>query len=350
MQNQFASDKQYRLIYWLIWAVLGVSYALLLILVWTVEWKLAMVDSLVFTLLFAAMGIAVWNLVRFSSVDSKSVVNNIISHVVAGGLLVFIVVAIGESIIPLIFNDASQYYSFSSEFHLYRLVIGAFLYTIVAVNFYLIVYYEEYRSKKLRESDMDKHLRSAELNMLKAQINPHFIFNSLNSVSSLTLTDSKKAHEMVINLADFLRYSIQQNAEQLVPLSKEIEALQLYMEIEKVRYGKRLNVVFEIDDTIGKQYTVPALILQPLVENAIKYSLHETDLESEIAIKCSLEDDLLMINVTNNYDNNIVVKKGAGIGLNNVRSRLQLIYGNSNLLTVKDDKSCFSVELRFPQV
>ena len=229
---------------------------------------LARVDAFVFTVLYAAMGIAVWYVVRFSDVDSVNLVNTLVTHLVAGALLVFGVVVIGEITIPLIFPEQAAHYTFNSDYHVYRLIIGALLYVLIAINFYLIVYYEEYRSRQLREHELDKHLKSAELNMLKAQINPHFIFNSLNSISSLTLTNPDKAHQMVINLADFLRYSIRKNADQLVPLAQEIEAIGLYLEIEKTRYGERLKVEVNCDKTL-QDNKVPALILQPLVENAL---------------------------------------------------------------------------------
>jgi len=348
MQSIFSSDSNYRTVYWLIWISLGLLYCCLLIFVWSIEWQLALVDAVVFTLLFAVMGVAVWYIVRFSDVDSANLFNTIISHIIAGALLVFTVVLIAESVIPLVYPAQADSYTISSEYHIYRLVIGGLLYILTAVNFYLIVYYEEYRSRKLREQELDTHLKSAELNLLKAQINPHFIFNSLNSVSSLTLTDPGKAHEMVIQLADFLRYSIRKDADQLELLAKEIEAIELFLAIEKTRYGDRLDVELDCSKEIADK-TVPALILQPLIENAIKYSLHETDIASAIKLECGLDGSMLVISISNNYDKSSVVRKGEGIGLKNVKARLGLVYGRYDLLEIIDADDMFTVKIKFPQ-
>lgn len=348
MQNLLSSDSKYRLFYWLVWAFLGILYAIMLIFIWSVDWQLALVDAIIFTLLFAVMGIAVWYIVRFSDVDQKNLINTLGTHLVAGILLVFGVVVIAETAIPIIFPEQAENYRFSSEYHAYRLIIGGLLYILITINFYLIVYYEEFRSRKLREHELDQHLKSAELNMLKAQINPHFIFNSLNSISSLTLTDPDKAHEMVIQLADFLRYSIRKNADQLVPLAQEMEAIELFLSIEKTRYGDRLKFELNCDAEQG-EVKVPALILQPLVENAIKYSLHETDEQSVIELGCSVVGNTLAITIGNNYNKDDVVRKGEGIGLKNVRARMGIVYGSKELLEINDSRNYFEVKVKFPQ-
>jgi sensor histidine kinase YesM len=295
------------------------------------------------------MGIAVWNVVKFSGLDSARVINTLATHLVAAGLLVFVLVSGGEAILNALFIEQPEFYEFGSTYHIYRLVIGGLIYVLLAINFYLVFYYEEYRSRKIREVEMDKHLKSAELNMLKAQINPHFIFNSLNSVSSLTLTNPEKAHDMVIQLADFLRYSIRKNADQLVKLEQEIEAIELFLAIEKIRFGDRLNVDVLCDD-VSKNKTLPALILQPIVENAIKYSLHETEGDSSIKIYCLSEDDDLQITITNNFDEDVVTTKGEGIGLKNVINRLSLVYNREDLLNTSMHEDLFKVEIIIPQI
>ena len=136
------------------------------------------------------MGIAVWYVVKFSGLDSARVINTLATHLVAAGLLVFALVSGGEAILNSFINNQAEFYGFNSIYHVYRLAIGGVIYVLLAINFYLVFYYEEYRSRKIREVEMDKHLKSAELNMLKAQINPHFIFNSLNLLGSEGKTES----------------------------------------------------------------------------------------------------------------------------------------------------------------
>ena len=349
MQNQFAFTGQYRLTYWFIWVIVATAYAAILIIIWNVDWLQAAIDAFTFSSLFSVMGIAVWNVVKFSGLDSARVINTLATHLVAAGLLVFVLVSGGEAILNALFIEQPEFYGFGSTYHIYRLVIGGLIYVLLAINFYLVFYYEEYRSRKIREVEMDKHLKSAELNMLKAQINPHFIFNSLNSVSSLTLTNPEKAHEMVIQLADFLRYSIRKNADQQVKLEQEIEAIELFLAIEKIRFGDRLNVDVSCDD-ISKNKMLPALILQPIIENAIKYSLHETDMDSKIKVRCKSQQDELLIIITNNFDKESVTRKGEGIGLKNVISRLGLVYNRQDLLYTTIQDNIFKVEIIIPQI
>jgi len=311
-------------------------------------WVSLMFDSLVFSTLFASMGIATWYVAKFSPLDAGKAINTLITHIVAGSLLVFLIVSGAEAILSLNSRVGTEFYDFGSKFHLYRLIVGGLIYIFLTINFYLVVYYEAFRSRKLRQAQLDQNLRSAELNMLKAQINPHFIFNSLNSVSSLALTEPQKAHEMVIQLADFLRYTIQKNADQLVSLEQEIEAIGLFMAIEKTRYGERLNIEIACEEAT-KKMKLPALILQPLIENAVKYSLHESAKDSQIKVKCKGGNDLLKVTVVNNFDSTAISKKGEGIGLANVKARLTLVYNREDLLIITKDNNMFKVEISFPQ-
>jgi sensor histidine kinase YesM len=349
MQNIFGSNSQYRLTYWIIWVIGATGYAAILILLGQIAWMQAWMDALLFSSLFAVMGMAVWYVVKFSGLDSASVLNTMVTHLVAGGVLVFVIVISGETFLDAFFANDNEFYSLKSPYHLYRLLVGSLIYIFLAINFYLIVYYEEYRSRKIRQVELDQHLKYAELNLLKAQINPHFIFNSLNSISSLTLTNAEKAHEMVILLADFLRYSIHKNADQLVKLEQEIEAIELFLAIEKIRYGERLKVEVSCDEK-SKIKLLPALILQPLVENAIKYSLYETDLNSNILINCQSTANELQVEIANNYSKDAVVTKGEGIGLRNVRSRLGLVYNRHDLLETDEAGNLYKVIITFPQL
>lgn len=349
MQNHFASNSRYFMAYWLTWVIMAIIYAVILITLAQLTYLAALLDAFIFGLLFSVMGLAVWYVTRFSGLESPQVLNTIGTHLVAAGLLVFAMVSLGETILGYFDLHNSGFYKFDSDQHIYRLLVGGIIYLFLVINFYMINYYEEFRSRKIRQVEMDKSLKSAELNMLKAQINPHFIFNSLNSVSSLTLTEPEKAQKMVIQLSDFLRYSIRKNADQLVSLKQEIEAINLFLAIEKIRYGDRLGVSVSCDDKT-QELKLPVLILQPLVENAIKYSLYETDEESKIEIRCSADENKqLLVSITNSFDKEAVVTKGEGIGLDNVRSRMNLVYNQMDLLSIDKKDNLFKVILTVPQ-
>ena len=158
--------------------------------------------------------------------------------------------------------------------------------------------------------------------------------------------DLKLTRNSKHQLADFLRYSIRKNADQLVSLEKEIEAMELFLAIERTRYGQRLQVDINCDEK-SKSALLPVLILQPLVENAIKYSLHETDKESMINIDCIIKEEELHVEIANNYDEAAITNEGEGIGLENVRARLGLIYNTQDLLKIVNTENMFKVSISF---
>jgi LytS/YehU family sensor histidine kinase len=183
--------------------------------------------------------------------------------------------------------------------------------------------------------------------MLRSQINPHFLFNSLNSVSSLTITDPEKARDMVIKLSEFMRYSLSKKDDQPVTLRSELENLRLYLEIEEVRFGDRLTTEEEINAGC-LEAVMPVMLLQPLYENAIKHGVYESTESVRIKTKVSCNQGYLDINISNNYDPAPSSVKGTGTGLMNVSRRLDLFYGNRASMQTKKENGIFSVSLFLP--
>jgi LytS/YehU family sensor histidine kinase len=145
-----------------------------------------------------------------------------------------------------------------------------------------------------------------------------------------------------------MRYSLQHNQEETVALKEELENIKLYLSIEKIRFGRKLNPVFEVEEKC-LHAQIPNMILQPLLENAIKYGVYEASKPVWIFIKCHSEDGLFCILIENNYEPESVRNRGEGIGLKNIRQRLELIYGNPGLMKITDNKTSFKVELMLPQ-
>ena len=225
---------------------------------------------------------------------------------------------------------------------------GYMLYLTYVIFFYAVSYYQGFKEKLRNEGNLKSLVKEAELHALKSQINPHFLFNSLNSISSLTISDPIKAQEMVINLSSLMRYSLKHDQMEKVPFSEELKNNQLYLQIEKVRFGNKLNSVFEIEDKCMNAL-IPNMILQPLFENAIKYGVYEA-IEPVNIITCGIcRNGFLEITISNNYDSTTIGKKGEGIGLRNIRDRLQIIFGNPMLMKVEDNKKEFKVTIAIPQ-
>ena len=153
---------------------------------------------------------------------------------------------------------------------------------------------------------------------------------------------------MIIKLSEFLRYSVSNNNKQLTTLQEEIENVNRYLDIEKVRFGKKLNVDQRCDEeALGMK--IPALVLQPVIENAVKYGVYESTEPTEIEMICKAQPGMLWISVRNRYDPDAGSKKGAGLGLNNIRNRLMIIYNRDDLIGIKKDDQRFEIQIAIPQ-
>ena len=208
---------------------------------------------------------------------------------------------------------------------------------------------QEQQKDNQRKSMMEGLARDAELNKLRQQLQPHFLFNSLNSISALTGSQPEKARHMIQQLSNFFRSSLKKEDQQPVPLEEEMEYLQLYLDIEKVRFGYRLNTIIEKEDE-ALQMKLPPMILQPLVENAIKFGLYDTIGEVTIFITAKNNNGMLQVAVQNPFDElTAAPQKGTGFGLSSIRRRLFLLFGRHDLLEVKKEKEKFIAVVTIPQ-
>jgi LytS/YehU family sensor histidine kinase len=197
----------------------------------------------------------------------------------------------------------------------------------------------EQKEDQSRKADAEKLAKEAELFKLRQQMQPHFLFNSLNSINALIGTRPTEARKMVQQLSDFLRGTLKKEETQWVVLKDELQYLQLYLEIEKVRFGNRLATDVKTSEEVQKM-TMPALILQPIVENAIKFGLYDT----------TKEDHELVIQVSNPFDpETSTPKQGTGFGLKSIQRRLYLLFGRSDLLVTESKENIFITTVRIPQ-
>ncbi|MEP0356427.1 MAG: histidine kinase [Paraglaciecola sp.] len=204
----------------------------------------------------------------------------------------------------------------------------------------------------LRASTM---AHQAQIKMLRYQLNPHFLFNTLNAISTLILMkENKTADAMVSRLSDFLRYSLDKDPIRKVPLMQEVKVLELYLEIEKVRFEDRLSVVWDIEEKT-KDALVPSLILQPLIENSIKYAISKVSEGGQICISAKSFGRDLMLNVSDNgpsaeiIDGNLPPSEGGGVGLQNIQERLQALYLSNYAFAISHNyPSGVKVNIRIP--
>jgi two-component system, LytTR family, sensor kinase len=191
--------------------------------------------------------------------------------------------------------------------------------------------------------------REAELFYLRQQLQPHFLFNTLNSINALIGLQPEKAREMTVQLSDFLRKTIRTDHKKWISLSEEMEYIRQYLEIEVIRFGDRLQVAYELSEE-ALQLSMPQLILQPLLENAIKHGLYGTVEEVPISIKAFSKAQMLVVQVSNPYDSDYRSSTGTGFGLEGTRRRLQLLFGRNDLLKIEAGADYYLVSLSIPQI
>ena len=224
-------------------------------------------------------------------------------------------------------------------------LINGFMIAISAVWYSM----KERNENIKRKGDAEQLSRDAELYKLRQQLQPHFLFNSLNSISALIGSQPEAARNMIQQLSDFLRFTLKKEEHQWVTLSDELQYLQLYLDIEKVRFGHRLNTDIQSDET-ALDKKLPALLLQPIVENAIKFGLYDTTEAITIRIESKLINGDLVISVENPFDPETATpQRGAGFGLNSVRRRLYLLLNRQDLLQIKNEGNIFITTIKIPQ-
>lgn len=339
--------KQPVMLIWyvLFWLVLGVVQFFTEIQVMEANMTVATVDAIISYTIFALLGLGIWYVVQTNDFG-KSSTQIAIYHLFSMALMISFWIWSSSQILQIIFHG-KETLVFTMRLIPWKLVLGVLIYILITAFYYTIYYSARLKEKMEEERRLRELVTETQLNELKSQINPHFLFNSLNSVSYLTIAEPEKAQEMVIKLSNFLRYSLKHKENMLVSLHQEIDHIKLYLDIEKVRFGDKLNALFDLEDC--EDCLIPNMILQPLYENAIKYGVYETTSQVTINTKILKSNGTLIIGISNNYDPDAVAKKGEGIGLHNIRKRLGLVYGDSTLLKISNENNIFQATLTIPQ-
>ena len=225
--------------------------------------------------------------------------------------------------------------------------LGVLLYGLAAAVNYLLIESERVRQLETRELQVRLMAQDAELRMLRTQVDPHFLFNSLNSVSALTTIDPQAARDMINQLADFFRHSLGLHADRKVTLAAELAQVAHFVAIEQVRFGPRLRFEAEVDEAAA-DCLLPPMLLQPLVENAVKHGIGQMVDPGTIRIRAARAGSLLRIRIENDIDPDGRPNRGAGIGLENVRQRLAAAYGHEAGAHWTREDARFRVELTLP--
>lgn len=254
-----------------------------------------------------------------------------------------------RQLLRLLFNENDDVYQhWLSDSLLVRYLINWFIAGWTATYAAIDKKAAFFESKFKQHSDASNLLREAELYKLRQQLQPHFLFNSLNSISALTMTEPGKAQEMIGKLSDFLRSSVKREAQDQIAIDEEIAYIEAYLSIESVRFGHRLKIIFSKD--YKGDVRIPPFLLQPVLENAIKFGLYGKTGNVEITIDITLQSSMLIITITNPYDPQMQMPKGTGFGLEGIRRRLFLLFARNDLLETLPETELFTTVLKIPQL
>jgi hypothetical protein len=343
------SERRIFGLYLVVWLIAGGLLALLLQAAGGVSWADSLVLAIPMAMIYGFMCLASYYLCRAFPFQRYDVVRILVVHAIASALTSSLWVSIGRSWASLVaqinvFQNLEGQYS--QEVPLLLTVgISTFLLS-VAVNYSLIAFRDS-REAERQTMQLQFHAQEAELRALRAQINPHFLFNSLNSISALTTADPSGARTMTLRLADFLRRSLTLGNKDFVTVRDEVELAMSFLEIEQVRFGSRLRVRLDIDEEAKTLY-VPPLLLQPLVENAVGHGIAHLVDGGEIAVSARRNGSRLTLRVENPCDPDGPRKRGHGIGLENVRSRLKTLFGPEAQLETTSSPDSFRAEIVLP--
>lgn len=338
------SYKKFLLIYfvsWFAWSFIHI--AVIFYAGYTLS--VAIADSIVNNALLSLISLAFVNVLRFYRPGVSTSFNLVLWCILGSAACVFL----SKGILIKIFSENVRYQSMLTDTLLLRyftafLIIGCVI-LISWIRNTLVSQKEEI----MRNAAIEKMSKEAELNRLHQQMQPHFLFNSLNSISALIVVRPDDAQKMVQNLSMFMRNTLKKESNHMTTLRDELQHLQLYLEIEKQRFGHRLITHIKTEEEhLTKK--IPGLLLQPVVENAIKFGLYGTTGECEITINTKAENNNLIITVSNPFDSDSAESnRGTGFGISSTQRRLYLLFGRNDLVKTETNKNIYIITLIIPQ-
>lgn len=347
MSHPITRHRRALIIYIALWSLVMIINALIIMYRKDLSFFVSFSDALISNILFGFLGLLVWYPTRYIPFQKQAPVYSISAHVTVGVLVILVWLVLSMTILGALFSDNIEYSSYLTSSVYWRAILGIMIYLVLVLVYYLVINNRSLRERVQAEERLRTLVKESELNLLKSQINPHFLFNSLNSISSLILSNPEEAQEMIHRLSDFIRYSLKHRENEYVSLEEEIGRMKDYLAIEKVRFGEKLLYNIETSEECYK-VEVPTMILQPLIENAIKHGVYESLEPVEIEFNCSLEDGFLNLQIINDFDPVHPARKGTGVGLKNVAERIRLGYDSKGSILWRIDGKKFVVSMSIP--
>lgn len=339
------SVKQIKLTAGIIFLFWEACCALILYYILNFSWQISLADSVISNSLLAFGCVIISNMLGYYQPKNEKMLFIFLLTAV----LSLVVIYLAKYGLNYLFVKEKSYELFLNFSLPFRYILAFLCLTWCALANVLWYRLEEQAETQDRLLAVQNLAKEAELNKLRHQLQPHFLFNSLNSVYALTIVNPTEAGVMITKLAAFLRGTLKRDDEVWVNVAEEMEYIQLYLDIEKVRFSHRLSIDVEIEENTLR-LCLPGTLLQPIVENAIKFGLYNTSAAITITIRVRLENHALVICVTNPYDAEITVSKGTGFGLSSIKRRLYLLFADNTLLkTETQNNNLYITTLKIPQ-
>jgi hypothetical protein len=336
-------------IYFGSWIPLTLILVVILVVRGDIPWREGILVGIPLGAAGALLGIPIYYVCRANPLQGATQVRSILAHLIAAGvfgLLWQVAAAYVAVAVETVTGSVGLTVQVRGLLPLW-FALGTLFYLLTAAAYYLILAGEASREAERRQARLRVEAQGAELRALKAQINPHFLFNSLHTISSLTLTDARQARETCIRLADFLRSSLGLGDVALIPLRQELELTDHYLAVEAVRLGERLRVHRRVEAG-SERVLVPPLLLQPLVENAILHGVATLPEGGDLDLAVAVAPGGVRVTVENPFDPDAPARPGSGVGLDNVRRRLAAQYGERASLDTRREAGRFRVTLTIP--
>ena len=335
--------------YLLSWLPLSAMLVYLLAVPGELTWMEAFALGIPLCLLYGFMCLSAWYSCRWTPLDRAGALQVAFTHLLGAIIISGIWILSAKALA----HELSAFSAFKGlEPRLSKNLpllfgTGILLYLLAVAFFYVLLALQQSQEAKEREMKAGVLARDAELRALKAQVNPHFLFNSLNSISALTSSDPAKAREMCVLLGDFLRRTLGLGEKAAIPLEEELSLIRSFLAVEKVRFGARIQMEENIDRDALDTF-VPPLLLQPLIENAVVHGISNLVEGGSIKLEIHSRNGTLSIAVENSFDPDSPPRRRGGVGLANVRQRLATRHGNLASFDVRTEGDRYRVAITMP--
>lgn len=331
------------------WMPNAILMATLFVYSGRLDWISAFALALPMTLIYAFICLSAWYLCRFFPLQEINLFRLLAVHLVAAFFSASIWILIGNVLVTLLgslplMSPLPDSYRYLIPI---LIIVGILLFLLGVAISYLMIFFEKSREYEKRSLELQILAQQAEMKALKAQIDPHFLFNSLNSISALISIDPAGSRKMCLLLSDFLRKSLSLGAKRFITFEQELELISGYISIEQIRLGSRLRIDMKVAEET-KLCIVPPLLLQPLVENALNHGIRHLLEGGEIRITAEKREGRMRIAVENPMDPEKPSSKSEGIGLDNIRRRLQTIFAHEGQLDCIESENNYRAIITIP--